>query len=269
MYLNIKNTFIFFLILLISYFIACAPQKKHNTLTFFFDGVPDLELEVDTNIRKTELQVEATTVILPVHAPYQEKKCEKCHDYNNLGGMHKPQPELCYQCHDNFNDQFNALHGPADGGYCTDCHSPHKSKEEKLLLHPDIKLCYTCHDSILTISNRFHKKTEELNCTNCHNPHGGENRYMFKKGTCYKCHDDYNKSYSLLHGPVNGEYCTSCHSSHNSKNQNLLSRIGNQVCLHCHNELLVLQNKNHKNKDVKCTDCHNPHGGENRFFTKL
>jgi len=258
---------------------ACTPQKSYTVLSFLFDGVPDPNY-IEANISNDSVNITDSTNVLAIsnrvsqakfvfHSPYQEKKCADCHDKKNMGGTSKPQPELCYQCHDDFTESFALVHGPVGGGYCTSCHNPHKAKSKKLLQRPSQQLCFHCHDSIMVFNNKLHEEIEETNCTKCHNPHGGENRYMMQHGSCYKCHENFNKAYSFVHGPVAGEHCTTCHSPHASGTDNLLSHQGQQLCLGCHNATLIFQSENHKNKDVNCTECHNPHGGENRFFTKL
>ena len=274
-----KKRLLFVLIIIATYFVACAPQKSYNVLSFLFDGVPAPGL-LEANISNDSVYVGDSMNILALsnrvpqqlmvlHSPYREKQCALCHDQSSSSKTIEPQPQLCYICHDNFNENFNVVHGPAGGGFCTSCHNPHKSKSKKLLLRPTQELCIHCHDSILVFNNKYHQNVELGNCMECHNPHGGENRYMMQQGACYQCHDDFKKEYSFLHGPVAGEYCSTCHSPHITETENLLLRKGTQLCLDCHNEALISENENHKNKDVDCTECHNPHGGENRFFTKM
>ena len=92
-----------------------------------------------------------------------------------MGNLVLPKEKLCYECHDDFHESTSFLHGPADAGYCTQCHDPHQAKAEKLLVNSGPQLCFQCHDSTTTFNNTMHLKLEELNCLDCHDPHGGEN----------------------------------------------------------------------------------------------
>jgi hypothetical protein len=50
-----------------------------------------------------------------------------------------------------------------------------------------------------------------------------------------------------------------------SLNADLLVRTGQSQCLHCHESGEIFKTAVHQdNKDTNCTECHNPHGGEDR-----
>ncbi|MEN8155447.1 MAG: cytochrome c3 family protein, partial [Bacteroidota bacterium] len=87
---------------------------------------------------------EVLALTLFIHHPYREKECALCHNQNRMGSLKEPQPGLCYQCHENFGNKYHFEHGPAAGGHCTECHDPHKSKEEKLLVQTGTDLCLNC-----------------------------------------------------------------------------------------------------------------------------
>ncbi len=259
-----------------TYFMACTPKKSYKVLSFFFDGVPipdttEYLASVDSILAADSTNITATNNLVPAmfyHAPYQKKQCESCHDQRSMGKTIKPQPQLCYNCHDDFSEIYKSIHGPVGGGFCTSCHNPHKSKTDKLLLRTTQKLCTFCHDSLLVFNSRYHQDNDISNCTECHNPHGGDNRFMPQKGSCYKCHENFNNKLKYVHGPVAGEYCTTCHSPHVTKTFKLLKKQGNALCLNCHDKKLIFETNYHKNTDKTCTKCHNPHGGDNRFFIK-
>ena len=115
-------------------------------LTFFFDGVPGAtalrlhvrELRLFQPILQTRLWMLRQLRVLLFHYPYEEKECASCHNEHSLGNMVEPQPGLCYLCHEDLGAQYNYLHGPVAGGYCTACHDPHSSDNEKLLGSPGI-----------------------------------------------------------------------------------------------------------------------------------
>ncbi|VAW21056.1 hypothetical protein MNBD_BACTEROID01-1748 [hydrothermal vent metagenome] len=264
------------LLIFLIFIIACSTQYNYKTLSFFFDGVPnpgDQDLQVSNDSLTTDstqnrsLRGQGPVPEYSFHAPYKAKECASCHDQGTMGKLLQPQPGLCFQCHDDFNNSFEALHGPVAGGYCTTCHNPHQAKERKLLVRNGEELCLYCHNPELVRDNLFHNISEETNCLTCHNPHGGENRFLIKKGACFLCHDDFKGQFNFLHGPVAGGFCLECHSPHIEGTENLLSRKGQELCLYCHNKENVFRNEVHEDiEDADCTECHNPHGGEDRYI---
>ncbi len=264
------NKYLIFLIALIA-IIACSTQKNYKTLSFFFDGVPEsvndsLMVEIDTTINDSTQLLALLIPEIYYHDPFKSKDCAICHDQSAMGKLNETQPALCYQCHDDFNNNNKTLHGALEAGNCTECHNPHQSKEAKLLVKGGESLCFDCHDSEQAKENQFHNIAEETNCINCHNPHGGENQFVLQKGACYKCHDDFKNQFKHLHGPVAGNFCMDCHTPHIEGTGNLI-RKGQDLCFYCHEKEIVIKNENHTEiGEANCTDCHNPHGGENRFI---
>jgi predicted CXXCH cytochrome family protein len=172
---------------LVFVFWGCSPVPRHNTLTFFFDGVPapedktaknnpDTKNKPDTAIKHVKAEQPSTFY----HAPFKKKQCDACHDQSKMGKFVKRQPELCYQCHENFSKTYKFVHGPVAGGYCTACHAQHSADNKKLLKRKSQQLCLYCHSSSLVFKNEVHKDIADANCTECHNPHGGEDRTMIK-----------------------------------------------------------------------------------------
>lgn len=251
-------------------FVGCTPERKFQVLSFFFDGVPN------PNAKTTVITVSSDSVPLVAaavkpefytHKPYNDEKCQSCHESGFSNSLIKPIPELCYTCHDNFNTKYPVLHGPVAFGNCRACHHPHEAKIEKLLIREGQQLCLFCHEAKDILTNKMHSKIGNKNCTDCHNPHGGENRIMLNAGTCTSCHDDFNKKYNFVHGPVASGNCSMCHGSHSSAKPKLLLQESPQLCLSCHDEKQVLKNAAHSKIGKKnCTECHNPHGGEDHFI---
>jgi predicted CXXCH cytochrome family protein len=158
-------------------------------LTFFFDGVPAEDTITDPDagfpeadpdsIAGEEVLVAQNILQQYNHYPYQERECAFCHDQSSLGRMVEPEPAVCYQCHEDFNDTYAYLHGPVAGGYCTSCHNPHVSENEHLLLRTGQALCLHCHDPGSVFKNEMHEDLGDWACTECHNAHGGEDRFIF------------------------------------------------------------------------------------------
>jgi predicted CXXCH cytochrome family protein len=255
---------------------ACSVQDHFRTLSFFFDGVPSPEaVRQAALVDSLKAAAKDTSAILAktatptsfVHQPYLEKKCDECHNTGSMGSQKQLMPGLCYQCHTDFGTQYTFEHGPSAGGYCTQCHHPHQSKEEKLLVRTGNGLCLQCHDTLLVVENPFHKISGETNCITCHNPHGSNNRFLMQPGACYQCHESFSEKYTVLHGPVAIGHCAECHLPHSAGSEKLLVRTGRELCLQCHDSRQVMTNKNHEGtEDASCTDCHNPHGGSDKFM---
>ncbi len=252
--------------------VRCTPEKQFKVLSFFFDGVPDStkKTEAASAVKNDSLGVPIVKNIKPesyLHKPYGENKCNSCHQGDFSNRLLKPVPELCYTCHEDFNNKFQILHGPVASGNCLACHNQHEAKYEKLLEREGQQICLYCHESKQVLKNKVHKTVGTQNCTNCHNPHGGDNRGILNKGVCYTCHENFENKYNFVHGPVVSGNCGGCHDSHGSTAPKLLLREAQQICLFCHNADQVFKNNAHKIVKTKnCIDCHNPHGGEDRYI---
>lgn len=192
--MNKKLRYIFSLCLLFSFatlfMISCNPNKNYQTLSFFFDGVPNPTLNSDLNdttktetesfkIRNLKMDKETEKYI---HKGYKKNECGCCHDVDHAYRLIERQPKLCYKCHENFKNQYKYLHGPVAAGYCTACHHPHQSSNEKILVIEIEKLCIHCHEPGDVSQNPTHKNLGNVNCISCHNSHGGETFNMLKPG---------------------------------------------------------------------------------------
>jgi predicted CXXCH cytochrome family protein len=266
--------YIIYILITVALISSCVSPNNYKYLSFFFDGVPDPSVKdnLENNIRDSANKIVIvdkmnTKPQVYKHIPYAENECNSCHDKNKMGTYINPQPALCYQCHIDFNEKYDFLHGPVFGGYCSTCHDPHKSKFASLLVKDRQDLCFNCHDQKSVNQNDFHNMSDEQNCITCHNPHGGANRKFMAVGSCQSCHGDFKDEYNYLHGPVAGGHCNTCHDTHNSKANKLLTRSGQALCTYCHDINLVLKNENHEGiEEFECTECHNAHGGEDRFI---
>ena len=115
-----------------------------------------------------------------MHPPFFDKECTKCHDKSSATGLAAPMPALCYSCHKNFKDKFNYVHGPVAGGFCMECHLPHRSDNKYMLKRQGTALCLRCHNKEQILKVSSHKDIGESECTKCHDPHGGSNRFVLK-----------------------------------------------------------------------------------------
>ncbi|MCB2219977.1 MAG: cytochrome c3 family protein [Bacteroidetes bacterium] len=166
---------------------SCSPRSNYKVLSTLFDGVPnpytiDSAENVNVQNREPDAVNSAVTPQKPdyvVHPPYQEKDCALCHDQRVMGRLLATLPGLCYQCHENFADQYQVLHGPVEAGFCSECHNPHLTKNRMLLKKVGQELCFQCHTSQNILEGEIHSEIGETDCIDCHNPHGGEDRFIF------------------------------------------------------------------------------------------
>jgi len=181
-----KLKYYLLLLLSIAMLATCSPTTQYNVLSFVFDGVPDpnyVEKEdtllVANNNQITEVKENKLISDKYFHEPYKERDCFMCHDEVQKSRLNQEQPDLCYYCHEDFNDKYKVLHGPVAGGFCTECHTAHMGDYDKVLLREGQDLCLTCHRSKDVFKNENHADLDGASCTDCHNPHGGDDRFLF------------------------------------------------------------------------------------------
>lgn len=146
-----------------------------------------------------------------VHKPVKEAKCFECHDKERHFIPVEPFAERCLKCHTKMDASIKEApytHGPVAAGFCTICHSPHKSTDKTHLRKPVNSLCADCHvadDQGFSYHSqsyiKFHpvekvfvkKLDKELECSDCHNPHYSGSPMMLvtkdEGSLCIKCHE--------------------------------------------------------------------------------
>ena len=189
MHLALTRTRATILILVLILCVSCSVKEHHQTLAFFFDGVPDPNLSAQTVEERAvendsapddravdEGRNASKQQVQSVHSPYQERACDSCHDRSSSSFLTAPADELCFLCHDSEPFEMAYVHGPVAVAACTACHQPHQSKEPYLLLNPVMDVCMSCHAKADVEQNDNHDM--ETVCTECHNPHSGEDPYL-------------------------------------------------------------------------------------------
>jgi len=168
--------------------LSCAPEKQHEVLTFFFDGVPPLGGSEQTKTAPKPAAASAATAAQPKPAPAgSEHKptldwngCGVCHNQAASFALVKPLSQLCITCHADKTRQFPQMHGPVAVGECADCHDGHRSAYPHLQLKPVPQLCFECHDRTPPGQKTWGcpRPSDDADCMNCHNPHGGKDRFF-------------------------------------------------------------------------------------------
>ena len=111
----------------------------------------------------------------------------------------------------------------------------------------------------------------EGGCALCHGP--PKDLVIPGKDMCVRCHAHVTEKKSFIHGPAVLD-CIVCHEPHESKTKSLLKIIGNDLCFECHyrqNREDAYKTEEHRVREeiaFVCLACHDPHGGQDRFFIK-
>jgi DmsE family decaheme c-type cytochrome len=154
--------------------------------------------------------------------------------------------------------------------------------------------CATCHEDMakqIALTVHAHAQVRgrayQTACEACHGPgkahvEGGGDKtkiFTFKNvsaetisARCLTCHEygEEHSNFARSQHNLNDVSCIECHSPHHAKeSQYLLVEGQPQLCFSCHTEIKPEFSKpfHHRVNEglVKCTDCHNQHGG---FLTK-
>jgi predicted CXXCH cytochrome family protein len=197
--------------------------------------------------------------------------CHERNDPKNPGKLSKAGNELCFMCHDEFQQIMARKHAhkPAAGG-CTACHNAHDATQRKLL-HAEVgALCAGCHPDVKQLADRAKVKhgalTEGGKCLNCHNPHAANVEKLLTQlpfDLCVSCHavdglkDQDGKTLTNFkrwlgenkewHAPVAAKDCSACHTPHGGDHFRLLvsdypadfyapyDPKNYELCFTCHN----------------------------------
>ena len=177
--------------------LSCDEVKRHQVLTFFFDGVPPLDgevtaedsrIEADSRNRRRRQVGERPETVWFVHEPWKNRNCNLCHIRIEkaqwaLPELTAPVPELCYDCHpgSNYSGSVDYVQGPVAVGDCMRCHKQHNSKQEYLMKIPVPDVCYQCHEKAGIESIADHSAELLPKCLECHVGHSSSARGLLKK----------------------------------------------------------------------------------------
>lgn len=200
------------------------------------------------------------------HIPLVKKKCGECHvgpSSPKAFATKKQGIELCEQCHEKMIRRTfdnNRLHWPiVDKVGCLNCHSPHGTKEKKLLKGPIVKVCGTCHSDTVVLQKwsidnpknpKLCEPVKKGNCIACHSPHASDYVLLLPEesisiGLCGRCHEwQTHSTHPIGEKAIDQRNrnltveCVSCHKACGTGNKPSMMPFGTvyELCIQCHVE---------------------------------
>jgi DmsE family decaheme c-type cytochrome len=193
-----------------------------------------------------------------VHAPVARGMCAQCHEAPGSGNRFKTKTDgvaLCKLCHAQQVAQMldkGRMHWPAvQGAACLTCHTPHASKQAKLVKGDLKTVCGKCHSDTIKrgeLSPTKHDPVRDGQCGACHDPHASDNPLLLANATrvelCGKCHDWQRHSSH----PIGDKYkdprnknltieCLSCHRAHGTEYKHMMPYPKQtDLCVKCHEQ---------------------------------
>lgn len=123
--------------------------------------------------------------------------CADCHTLHTASDPirnSRSQAQACYACHANIQSDFMkpSAHPVRQGKLaCTDCHKPHGSNADRLLVRATLnETCFSCHAEKRGPLVWEHAPVAE-DCSLCHDPHGAIHPSMLTRRApllCQSCH---------------------------------------------------------------------------------
>jgi len=183
----------------------------------------------------------------------------------------------------------NKMHTPEREILCLSCHKMNPTPAQMNSTNPKANPCASCHQKMLN-EKYVHGPIGTFSCGYCHSNAGTPKHVVPKQGSalCYECHSDMGvqiQKMKLKHGPVEAGMCEACHDPHGSGNESQLIKPINELCLSCHGHIRKaihvvrgadgnshpLSGKKNPSRGangrlMSCISCHNPHGGEFRYY---
>jgi predicted CXXCH cytochrome family protein len=158
--------------------IGCSVEEHYETLSFFFDGVPQPAALSD---RRTlgGAGGPGALQIVSSHSAFTDRRCAECHGGTGdfgfvVSGFERIDAGVCANCHSDVLQQFPVIHGPVAAGECLWCHQPHESPYADLLNLPSPRLCLDCHTpGTFSATEPPEHADLERDCLECHHGHGG------------------------------------------------------------------------------------------------
>jgi len=114
-----------------------------------------------------------------------------------------------------------------------------------------------------------HPPYAEKHCDSCHDTSVVGGLVTSKEKLCFICHNDVIKG-KEVHAPAVAGNCLACHQPHDSVFPSLLKTDKAKLCDSCHVEKRLTTGLHAQVAKVGmfCTDCHDPHASNAKYFLK-
>ncbi len=154
---------------------GCSIEKHYDTLSFFFDGVPDPNAPVE----EKGVFARNPRADYIVHQPFAEGACQNCHtDFSDLTAI-RNDSSVCLKCHEAVPNEHVRMHAPVVTTNCLWCHDPHQTPLAHLMRGEPADVCGRCHTSrLLGPAHRGQPASSYANCLDCHSGHGGSQAFF-------------------------------------------------------------------------------------------
>ncbi len=183
----------------------------------------------------------------------------------------------------------NVMHVPEKERPCAACHNMKASADQMSSNSEKSNPCFGCHRKLVNVKY-VHGPVGTYSCGYCHSSNSNPKYKVLKRNAtlCNQCHADMAqalKKRKFVHGPVEAGLCEACHDAHGSQNESQLIKPINELCLSCHGHIAKQAHvvrtttgeghplkgkpdpvKKVSGKEMTCISCHNPHGGQVRYF---
>ena len=120
-----------------------------------------------------------------------------------------------------------------------------------------------------TSQGSSHPPYKEKECNKCHDTTKTGGLKAPRRELCLLCHDYILKG-AYAHAPATSGECLACHLPHDAVYPSLLKYDKARLCVSCHAEQRQARGLHDKSAKAGlfCSDCHDPHVGNNRYFLK-
>jgi predicted CXXCH cytochrome family protein len=217
------------------------------------------------------------------HGPVAVGRCSMCHKGHKSqypGLLVKPQPELCFGCHQSVQVLSRPYHAQAARVPCSQCHDPHSAGNRLLLAD---SRTYRRREFARKYLPSPHAAWNKQQCNNCHQSERSNLLRSDVNTVCLACHKDIQSpaatsapSFSMtallvkvpLHDPVRRGQCISCHTPHRSTRPHLIKPIAEQVCYQCHNSKEIQNDAHPPVHRADCLLCHAGHSSPIKHLLK-
>ncbi len=158
--------------------------------------------------------------------------CHKIHIKKDNVLIRQNQADVCFTCHSEQRAQLHrrSRHPIKEAKtICSDCHNPHGSSGEKLLVDNTINdTCYRCHAEKRGPFLWEHPPAQE-DCSICHTPHGSTQPNLLKNRTPFLCQQ--------CHSGIESFHTNVLYDGRSVSSSRGQSRLLAKSCLNCHSNV--------------------------------